>query len=86
MKSADDAGRADGKVHAAFMPSLHLENVGADKGISPARLGLEVVGSPTGEGLKTRLSERLNDEQLQKYVIWQEKLLERMPFLIEKRG
>ena len=68
------------------MPSLHLENVGGDKGISPARLGLVVVGSLTGEGLKTRLSERLNDEQVHKYLVWQEELIERIPFLLEKHS
>ncbi|MGI9538349.1 MAG: hypothetical protein ACR2PB_14860 [Desulfocapsaceae bacterium] len=51
--------RVDGSSASAILPSIRLEDVGGERGVTPAELGLVVSGAMTGEMLKEMIAREL---------------------------
>lgn len=51
--------RVDGSSASAILPTIKLENVGGEKGVTPAELGLVIAGAMTGELLKEMIAREL---------------------------
>ena len=51
--------RVDGSTASAILPAIKLENVGGERGVTPAELGLVIAGAMTGEMLKEMIARQL---------------------------
>ena len=51
--------RVDGSSVSAILPSIRLDGVGGEKGVTPAELGLVVAGAISGEMLKEMIAREL---------------------------
>lgn len=69
------------------LPTIDLEDVGREDGVTPALPGLIVASAITGEILKRidqRVHDRLSAEQMQRYRDWRRELLEKIELVIDQ--